>query len=505
MQTATSANLPTSLPLARYSGPVIPLSGRSFKLATGARTVLSSQQTDAPGMPSEHLSIPLVNGHKGGWQLRQTFATTISGAIVAILAVFAVLVEYPPPSEVSDKHVETYYLYYFQVNAIVFVGIGLLLTFVRRYSYSALTLTLLGGTLAVLLGIIVMGFVQQYDQSGWTGKVKLDLPLFIDANFAACAAIISIGAFLGKATPTQLIWLCMLEVPAYALSHYLINNVSQGLDAGGSLSIHAFGAYYGLAASYFFSFSASGSSNPKNGASYTSDIFAMLASMMLINLWPGFGGSLANQIEIGPTTGTRFYGIANTILCLAGSSITAFAASSALGNKLNMVHIQNSTLAGGVAISSACEMNLGPAGALLIGVLSGVLSVVGYSIVSPAIEAKTGLQDTAGIHNLHGMPGVLGGIAAGVASLFITPNGLTAAYPHGRSQWAWQFVAIAGMLVVALATGLLAGFITKSLNPMGQSLEDHGFFEDALFWEEVEEEGEHDAAPAPESVALARG
>lgn len=83
---------------------------------------------------------------------------------------------------------------------------------------------------------------------------------------------------------------------------------------------------------------------------------------MLINLWPGFGGSLANQTEIGPITGTRFYGIANTILCLAGSSITAFAASSALGNKLNMVHIQNSTLAGGVAISSACEMNLGPAG-----------------------------------------------------------------------------------------------------------------------------------------------
>lgn len=102
-----------------------------------------------------------------------------------------------------------------QVNAIVFVGIGLLLTFVRRYSYSALTLTLLGGTLAVLLGIIVMGLVQQYGQSGWNGKVKLDLPLFIDANFAACAAIISIGAFLGKATPTQVLELvfCCDQLP----------------------------------------------------------------------------------------------------------------------------------------------------------------------------------------------------------------------------------------------------------------------------------------------------
>ena len=71
----------------------------------------------------------------------------------------------------------------------------------------------------------------------------------------------------------------MLEVPAYALSQYLVCTVAKGVDAGGSITIHAFGAYYGLAASYFFSFKTSGSDNPKNGASYTSDVFAMLASM----------------------------------------------------------------------------------------------------------------------------------------------------------------------------------------------------------------------------------
>ena len=90
-----------------------------------------------------------------------------------------------------------------QVNAIVFVGIGLLLTFLRRYSYSAIALTLLGGVLAVLLGIVVMGLLQQKGKEGWNGKVQLDLPLFIQANYVACAAVISIGAFLGKTTPTQ--------------------------------------------------------------------------------------------------------------------------------------------------------------------------------------------------------------------------------------------------------------------------------------------------------------
>ena len=99
-----------------------------------------------------------------------------------------------------------------QVNAIVFVGIGLLLTFLRRYSYSAIALTLLGGVLAVLLGIVVMGLIQQKGKEGWNGKVQLDLPLFINANFVACAAVISIGAFLGKTTPTQVTFALLLQL-----------------------------------------------------------------------------------------------------------------------------------------------------------------------------------------------------------------------------------------------------------------------------------------------------
>lgn len=67
-------------------------------------------------MPAEDVAIPLLGGEKGDWRLRETFATSVSGAIVAILAVFAVLVEYPDPAAVSDKHVATYYLYYSQVT-----------------------------------------------------------------------------------------------------------------------------------------------------------------------------------------------------------------------------------------------------------------------------------------------------------------------------------------------------------------------------------------------------
>lgn len=50
-------------------------------------------------------------------------------------------------------------------------------------------------------------------------------------------------------------------------------------------------------------------------------------------------------------------------------------------NKLDMVHIQNSTLAGGVAIGSVCNMLIGPHIALLIGFIAAIISVLGYHFV----------------------------------------------------------------------------------------------------------------------------
>ena len=39
----------------------------------------------------------------------------------------------------------------------------------------------------------------------------------------------------------------------------------------------------------------------------------------------------------------------------------------------------------------------------------GGLSVFGYVFVTPFLDNR-GIHDTCGVHNLHGMPGVMGGI-----------------------------------------------------------------------------------------------
>ena len=46
------------------------------------------------------------------------------------------------------------------------------------------------------------------------------------------------------------------------------------------------------------------------------------------------------------------------------------------------MHIQNSTLAGGVAVGTLANMVIHPFGAILIGFLAGIISSVGYTFVT---------------------------------------------------------------------------------------------------------------------------
>ena len=97
---------------------------------------------------------------------------------------------------------------------------------------------------------------------------------------------------------------------------------------------------------------------------------------------PSFNGALAsNPAASMPEAGggqRQFFCVMNTILALLGAAIAAFASSAAFNGKFNMVHIQNATLAGEVAIGSAANLSFSPAGAVVVGVIAGILSTMGF-------------------------------------------------------------------------------------------------------------------------------
>ena len=54
----------------------------------------------------------------------------------------------------------------------------------------------------------------------------------------------------------------------------------------------------------------------------------------------------------------------------------------------SQTHIQNATLAGGVAVGSVANMVIQPWAAILIGFLSGAVSVVGYQYLSVSAHVQ---------------------------------------------------------------------------------------------------------------------
>ena len=286
-------------------------------------------------------------------------------------------------------------------------------------------------------------------------------------------------------------------MPVYALNQHLVFKTLNALDIGGSITIHAFGAYYGLAASMVFSSRRQrnyGTTNPKNGSSYISNIFSMIGTLFLWIYWPSFNGALASLEADGHADPIRapqqFYCVVNTLFSLLGSCIATFAMSAALTDgRLDMMHIQNATLAGGVAMGSAAGLRLSPGGALVVGLFAGTFSTFGFARLLPSLERRLQLGDTCGVHNLHGMPGILGGLVAGFAA-FNQPLGMA---PHGTAQLGYQIAAVAATVAIAAISGALAAAVISRRwvgeKHEGAMLDMLQLFDDGMFWAEVECEG----------------
>merc|ERR1719240_99880 len=141
------------------------------------------------------------------------------------------------------------YDFYVQVAVMMFVGFGYLMTFLKSYGFSAVGLTMfitcVGGQWALLLETLMT-----------TGcPFPTGFEDFLNMNFAVAAVLISFGAVIGKMSPLQLLILTLVEPIFYCLNKvYLLGgeHFDGFVDCGGTIIIHVFGAYFGLACAYMF-------------------------------------------------------------------------------------------------------------------------------------------------------------------------------------------------------------------------------------------------------------
>lgn len=89
------------------------------------------------------------------------------------------------------------------------------------------------------------------------------------------------------------------------------------VDMGGSMFVHTFGAYFGLAASYFFEPNkAIKDKEDRCKGGYNSQLIAMIGTIFLWMYWPSFNGALASASQQQRV-------IVNTVMAISSSCITA--------------------------------------------------------------------------------------------------------------------------------------------------------------------------------------
>ena len=315
------------------------------------------------------------------------------------------------------------------ILAMLLLGFGFLMVFLRGHEFTSLTATFLAVSISIPVYMIVESFLpNEYEVMTING--------LLFAEFAGASLLICMGAVLGRLKMDQYFILGILFTLAYIFNEWLLleSGLFKGfLDTGGSVAIHAFGAYFGLGVVMATDKKFAGKPGPH--ADKISNEFCLLGSMVLWLFWPSFTSSVASP--------DRTYLTAlNTILALCGSTLATYIFTKLIRGKIEIEDIANAALAGGVAIGSTCS-TANPGFSMVIGICAGILSTVGFSIIAPKVCALIKGTDTCGVHNLHGMPGLLGGLFA------IAING----------QPGTQIGACVCTVVVGLILGRICGVI----------------------------------------------
>ena len=221
------------------------------------------------------------------------------------------------------------------ILAMLLVGFGFLMVFLRGHEFSSLTATFLAVSIAIPVYMAAKSFLPgEYQVMNISG--------FLFAEFAAASLLICMGAVLGRLKMDQYFILAILFTVGYIFNEWLLleSGVFRGfLDTGGSVAIHAFGAYFGLGVVATTDRKFKNKPAPKTNK--VSNEFCLLGSMVLWLFWPSFTSSVASP--------ERTYLTAlNTVLALCGSTLATYIFTKLIRGKIEVEDIANAALAGGV-------------------------------------------------------------------------------------------------------------------------------------------------------------
>ena len=138
-------------------------------------------------------------------------------------------------------------------------------------------------------------------------------------------------------------------------------------------------------------------------------------------LWVGwFGFNAGSNLEANGLTALAFV---NTLVATAAATLAWIAGEALSKGKASMLGAASGAVAGLVAITPACGF-VGPMGAIVIGLVAGILCLWGVN----GLKRMLGADDTLDVFGVHGVGGIVGALLTGV---FAAPSlGGTGVYDY---------------------------------------------------------------------------
>ncbi|MGV8898687.1 MAG: ammonium transporter [Burkholderiaceae bacterium] len=291
----------------------------------------------------------------------------------------------------------------------VFVVFSMIVVLWAIYGYSLA----FSGTNAFIGGfdkLFLLGVGKDSLADTFTAGVKIPEYVFIafQATFAAVTCGLIVGSFAERIRFSAVllfaaIWFTFSYLPIAHMVWFTEGLLFKmgAIDFAGGTVVHINAAIAGLVGAYMVGKRIGFGRESMTPHSLT---LTMVGASLL---WVGwFGFNAGSNLEA--TSGASL-ALINTLLAPAAATLSWIAGEALSKGKSSMLGAASGCVAGLVAITPACG-TVGPMGAIVIGLLAGVLCLWGVN----GLKRMLGADDTLDVFGVHGIGGILGALLTGV-------------------------------------------------------------------------------------------
>ena len=310
-----------------------------------------------------------------------------------------------------------------------------------------------GAYIGTLDKIFLSGITKDSMAATFSAGFEIPELIFVafQATFAAISCALIVGAFAERIKFSAVLVFCILW---FTFSYLPIAHMvwySEGflfkagaIDFAGGTVVHINAGVAALVGAYMVG---KRIGYGKEAMAPHNMVMTMMGASML---WVGwFGFNAGSNLEANGGAALAFL---NTMLATAAAALAWAGAETLLRGKPSMLGAASGAVAGLVAITPACG-TIGPMGAILLGLISGVVCLWAVS----GLKKLLNVDDSLDVFGIHGIGGIIGAILTGV---FTAPSlGGTGAEDFSIARQV--FIQTEGVVITILWSGIVSVILFK--------------------------------------------